>query len=96
VACIDLREGALATSGDYERHFDIGGTRYCRILDPRTGWPVSAQPGAWAAVSVAAPVCVAAGALSTIAMLKGADSTRFLATPNGPSDGPHFLIGAPA
>ena len=34
----------------------------------------------WASVSVTAPACVAAGALSTIAMLKGPQALEFLAT----------------
>ncbi|MDE2627363.1 MAG: FAD:protein FMN transferase [Burkholderiales bacterium] len=76
IASVDMREGALASSGDYERFFEHDGRRYCHILDPRTGWPVSA----WASVSVTAPACVAAGALSTIAMLKGEHALEFLAT----------------
>ncbi|MBY0468932.1 MAG: FAD:protein FMN transferase [Burkholderiaceae bacterium] len=75
IASVELREGALATSGDYERYFEHEGRRYCHILDPRTGWPVNH----WASVSVTAPACVAAGALSTIAMLKGASALDFLA-----------------
>jgi thiamine biosynthesis lipoprotein len=76
IASVDMGEGALASSGDYERFFELGGRRYCHILDPRTGWPVSS----WASVSVTAPACVAAGALSTIAMLKGPQALEFLAT----------------
>ncbi len=76
IASIDLGEGALATSGDYERHFELDGRRYCHILDPRTGWPVQS----WASISVVAPACVAAGALSTIAMLSGPAALDFLAT----------------
>jgi FAD:protein FMN transferase len=70
--------GALATSGDYERYFEAGGKRYCHILDPRTGWPVTH----WRSVSVLAPACLASGALSTVAMLKGPDSIAFLAAQN--------------
>lgn len=76
IASVDMTEGALASSGDYERFFELDGRRYCHILDPRTGWPVSS----WASVSVTAPACAAAGALSTIAMLKGDEALAFLAT----------------
>jgi thiamine biosynthesis lipoprotein len=75
IASVELREGALATSGDYERYFEHEGRRFCHILDPHTGWPVSH----WASVSITAPACVAAGALSTIGMLKGASALEFLA-----------------
>ncbi len=65
IASIELGEGALATSGDYERYFELAGKRYCHILNPLTGFPVRH----WQSVSVVAPVCVAAGSYSTIAML---------------------------
>jgi FAD:protein FMN transferase len=74
VASLEVSEGALATSGDYERFFEHDGRRYCHILDPRSGWPVDA----WQSISVFAPVCVAAGAMSTIAMLKRSAALDFL------------------
>jgi thiamine biosynthesis lipoprotein len=74
VATLELMHGALATSGDYERFFERDGRRYCHILNPRSGWPVQH----WQSVSITAPVCVAAGALSTIALLKGPDALAFL------------------
>jgi thiamine biosynthesis lipoprotein len=74
IASIDVASGALATSGDYERYFELDGRRYCHILDPATGYPVSA----WRSVSVLAPLTVAAGACATIAMLKGAQAQDFL------------------
>lgn len=67
IAGIELSRGGLATSGDYERFFEIEGRRYCHILDPRSGWPVQH----WQSISVTGPACLAAGALSTIAMLSG-------------------------
>jgi FAD:protein FMN transferase len=69
VATLDVVRGAMATSGDYERYFEQGGRRYCHLLDPRSGWPV----GHWRSISVLAPVCVAAGACATIAMLQPQD-----------------------
>jgi FAD:protein FMN transferase len=74
VASIEIASGALATSGDYERFLEIDGKRFCHILNPRTGWPVSH----WQSVSVLAPVCTAAGALATIAMLNEQDAIAFL------------------
>lgn len=73
-ASITLNEGGLATSGDYERYFELDGRRYCHILDPRSGWPTQG----WRSVSVAAPACLAAGAISTVAMLKGDGALDFL------------------
>jgi thiamine biosynthesis lipoprotein len=73
VLAVDGR--AVATSGDYERCIEIGGRRYCHILDPRTGWPVQGL----AAVTVVAPSCMVAGSVATIAMLKGDGAPAWLA-----------------
>jgi thiamine biosynthesis lipoprotein len=61
-----LHDGALASSGDYERCINVDGVRYGHILNPKTGWPVRHL----AAVSVLGDFCVVAGSASTIAMLK--------------------------
>jgi len=74
IATIPLTRGGLATSGDYERYFDLEGQRYCHILNAHTGQPVRY----WRSVSVLAPMCIAAGALSTIAMLKERAGESFL------------------
>jgi FAD:protein FMN transferase len=74
LAAIDVVDAAVTTSGDYERFIDVDGRRYCHILDPRTGWPVSY----WQSVSVVAPLAVVAGSCATIAMLLGAAAPAFL------------------
>jgi thiamine biosynthesis lipoprotein len=66
LASLLMREGALASSGDYERCIVVDGVRYGHILNPKTGWPVRRL----AAVSVIDDHCVLAGSASTIAMLK--------------------------
>lgn len=65
MARIDLVDGGLASSGDYERNFVLDGKRYSHILNPKTGWPCSGLR----AVSVAANLCTVAGSFATIAML---------------------------
>jgi thiamine biosynthesis lipoprotein len=74
IAGFDLAQGALATSGDYERYFDVGGKRYCHILNPRTGMPVTH----WQSISVVSPLCVVAGSCATIAMLLEDRGASFL------------------
>ena len=72
---LSLRQGALASSGDYERCILFEGVRYGHILNPKTGWPVRHM----AAVSVLGELCVIAGSASTIGMLRESDGPRWLA-----------------
>jgi len=73
---IELRGGALATSGDARRFLLKDGVRYGHILDPRSGWPVPGEPRS---VTVAAPTCTEAGLMATLAMLQGAGAEALLA-----------------
>ena len=66
---VAVTDHAVATSGDYLRHFIFNGTRYGHILDPRTGYPALND---CRAVSVIAPSCTIAGLLSTSACILGA------------------------
>lgn len=72
---LELKSGALATSGDTHRFLMHRGRRLGHILDPRTGWPVEGGP---ASVTVAAGSCIEAGTLATLALLQGAGAAAFL------------------
>jgi thiamine biosynthesis lipoprotein len=74
MAGVDLHDGAVATSGDYERFVEIDGRRHCHIIDARNGEPVSA----WRSISVVAPLAIVAGSYATIAMLMQRDAPSFL------------------
>lgn len=67
VGVIELRDAAVATSGDYERMFEIDGKRYAHIVDPRSGYPVEEM----AAVTVITDDGLAADLFSTALFLRG-------------------------
>ena len=66
IATLSLAEGAVTTSGGYERFVEIAGRRYSHLLDPRSGWPVDGP----LSVSVLASQAVVAGSIATVALLQ--------------------------
>ena len=64
LATLQLRDGeAIGTSGDYQRFFELDGKRYCHLLDPRSGEPVTHTQ----ALTVLITPRPAAGTLSDVA-----------------------------
>jgi thiamine biosynthesis lipoprotein len=59
---LEVRDEAVATSGDYLQGFRSGGVLYHHLLDPATGAPVRAPRHS---LSIAAPTCTAADAAAT-------------------------------
>lgn len=73
---VSIKSGAIATSGDANRFLLKNGQRYSHILNVKTGWPVENPPNA---ITVAAPQCIQAGFLATLALLQGENAEHFLA-----------------
>ncbi|SMB78375.1 FAD:protein FMN transferase [Deinococcus hopiensis] len=74
---VQVRNGALATSGQSHRGYQVGETWYSHVLDPRTGHPITEVPG----VTVTASDCLTADALATA--LSVLDVQRGLALVDG-------------
>jgi thiamine biosynthesis lipoprotein len=74
IATIPLYTGAIATSGDSERYFEVAGRRYSHIINPVSGCPVNY----WRSVTVVAPSAMSAGSCSTITMLREAGGLDYL------------------
>lgn len=70
---LTLSDGAVVTSGNYERFFLLDGVRYHHILDPSTGMPM--QNGV-ASVTILCGRSVLADALSTTCFVLGPDNSR--------------------
>lgn len=62
LATIRVGDAAVATSGRARRWFEVGGRRYSRVLDPRTGTPVDHT----LAATVVAPDAATADVLATV------------------------------
>ncbi|MDB6060485.1 MAG: thiamine biosynthesis protein ApbE [Verrucomicrobiaceae bacterium] len=61
---------SIATSGDYRRVFEIGGTKFSHSIDPRSGYPIRNDI---ASVTVLHTSCMEADALSTALTVLGVD-----------------------
>jgi len=65
-AVVRLREGALATSGNYRNRYVVDGHALSHTMDPRTGRPTES---ATLSASVVAPTCRLADGLATTLMV---------------------------
>jgi thiamine biosynthesis lipoprotein len=70
---LELADGFVASSGDYERYFERDGRRYHHILDPRTGAPVTGAPRH---VTLVGGELAALNGLGVAIMVRGPDWAR--------------------
>ncbi|WP_319503658.1 FAD:protein FMN transferase [uncultured Draconibacterium sp.] len=68
-ALLPIKNGAVVTSGDYEKYVKFNGIRYAHIIDPRTGYPAHGIISA----TVFAPKAELADALATSVFVMGID-----------------------
>lgn len=66
-AILPIKDGAVVTSGNYEKYVFINDKRYTHIIDPRTGFPSSGL----LSVTVFAPKAELADALATSIFVMG-------------------------
>jgi len=80
LATLSVQNLAVATSGGYQRGYDIGGRHYSHLIDPRTGQPASHIGSA----TVAAPTAELADALATaLCILPARDGLRLIESTGG-------------
>ena len=67
---LPVQEGAVVTSGNYEKFVSFNGIRYAHIIDPRTGYPATGI----LSVTIFAPKAELADALATAVFVMGTDT----------------------
>ena len=67
ILSLDIKDKAMATSGDYQKYFMENKVRHHHILDPKSGWPQSHTMSA----TVIAETAMDADALSTALFILG-------------------------
>ena len=71
---LSVRQGFVASSGDYERFFVRDGRRYHHVLDPKTGYPAQGPHG----VTLVGDDLASLNGLGAAAMVLGAERGREL------------------
>ncbi|MFA4985894.1 MAG: FAD:protein FMN transferase, partial [Candidatus Brocadiia bacterium] len=73
IAYVEMKDKALATSGDYEKYFEADGKRFSHLMDPRTGMPKTGEPSS---VTVIGKSCAICDALATVAAILSPDEAK--------------------
>jgi len=76
LAAVELKDGALATSGDYRNFYTLDDQRYSHIIDPTTGYPVTHN---LASVTVRANTSIEADAWATALLVVGPEAGMIIA-----------------
>lgn len=66
-AWLNATDMAVVTSGNYEKYFMYNGQKYCHIINPKTGWPVTGTKS----VTLISPSAEFCDALATTVFILG-------------------------
>lgn len=77
---VEMKDVAIATSGDYRNYFEQDGVRYSHTIDPRTGYPIKHR---LVSVSVMHESASMADAFATALMVMGPEEGVVWAQQNG-------------
>lgn len=87
---LELKDKAIATSGNYRIFYEVEGRKYGHTLNPKSGYPYQDE---LLSVSIIADQCIDADAIATACMAMGYEkAATFIATM--PNISACFLIGA--
>ncbi|MEL0039630.1 MAG: FAD:protein FMN transferase, partial [Halieaceae bacterium] len=75
-AALSITDVGIATSGDYRNYFEVDGTRYSHLIDPRTGYPIRHD---LVSVTVIHPSTAIADAWATAMAVMGTTASMSLA-----------------
>lgn len=72
-AVLELKNMALATSGNYRKYYEENGVKYTHSIDPKTGYPAKQS---LLSATVVAGDCITADAYATVCMVGGLERSK--------------------
>ena len=72
-AILELKNMALATSGNYRKYYEENGVKYTHSIDPKTGYPAKQS---LLSATIVADDCITADAFATVCMVGGLEKSK--------------------
>lgn len=81
---VELKDAALATSGNYRKFIEVDGQKLGHSLNPKTGYPAKTDV---LSATIIAPDCMTADAFATACMVMGVEKSKELIRTNSNLEG---------